>query len=65
MYYTLKEAASVLIKSRFLYKGKTVTLRTVKTMASNGTLKTLKMADYGRVYIVKKSEIDSMARQGG
>jgi hypothetical protein len=64
MYYTLREAALVLIKSGFLYKGKTVTLRTVKTMASNKTFRTVKMSEHGRVYIVKKSEIEQLAKQG-
>ena len=64
MYYTLKEAASILIKSGFLYKGKTVTLRTIKTMASNGFLRTVKMSEYGKIYIVKKSEIEQLAKQG-
>jgi len=64
MYITLKEAAVVLMKNNFKYKNKTITPRTVKTMADNGLFQTLESCVCGRCFIVADKEILQLAKQG-
>jgi len=61
---TLKEAAVVLMKNGFKYKNKTITPRTVKTMAKNGVFKTLENCVCNRSFIVSDKEILELAKQG-
>lgn len=61
MFYTLKEAATLLKNSHFLYKGKTIVNRTVLTMADNGVFKSLRYCECGKCRIVSEEEITSMS----
>lgn len=63
MYYTLKQVSEIFKDHRFLYKGKTTTLRTVKTMAENGLFLTLKFCECGQSYIVSEAEINEMVAE--
>lgn len=64
MFFTLKDATTVLMGEGFLYKGKTVKLRTVKTMAENGFFKSLKFCDCGQSFVVNIDEVEKIAKQG-
>lgn len=63
MYYTLKQAYEKLKAVGYLYKDKTLTRRTVKTMAENELFKTLKFCECGKTYIVEQEEIDQKCKE--
>jgi len=58
MSYTLKEALEILQKKGFLYKGKTITARTMRTMIDNKKFKTAHKCEAGNCNLISKIEID-------
>jgi len=58
MSYTLKEALEVLQQNGFLYKGKTITARTMRTMIDNKKFKTAHKCEAGNCNLISKIEID-------
>ena len=63
MRYTLKEVYELFKNSGYIYKGKTVTLRTIVTMADNGLFETLEYCECGKCRMVDLEEVRDMSRQ--